>query len=184
MKEQIIDTVSNLINRYGLRKFTVDEVASELHISKKTLYQYFSSKDEMICQYFDETLTSDRQSVEKTLSSDLPFSDKLHDIIHSSHKHRLPVFIMEETRQFYPEEWNKIKDLKDFKLQAFQTLLKQASENGLLRSDIHFGILSALLEKSSDLFLDTDFLLENGMKATQAIDEMLKIVMNGILSQK
>jgi len=52
-------------------------------------------------------------------------------------------------------------------------LLENSAEEGILRPDIHFGILSSMLDRVSDLFIDTDFLLENGLKATQAIDEGL-----------
>ena len=37
MKEKILNTTAQLISQYGLKKFTVDEIASELRISKKTI---------------------------------------------------------------------------------------------------------------------------------------------------
>jgi AcrR family transcriptional regulator len=183
MKDKILDAVARLIERYGLKKFTVDEVAAEVHISKKTIYQFFSGKDEMIHQYFEETLVSDRQSVLETVESEGDFLEKIHDIVHSSHRYRMPVLILDEAKQFYPDEWAKIEDLKRFKLDAFQKLLKQAASADILRPDVHFGILSAMLERISDMFIDTDFLLENGMKATQAIDEVLNIVIGGIIKK-
>ena len=184
MKNKILDVVARLIERYGLKKFTVDEVAAELHISKKTLYQYFSGKDEMIREYFEEILASDRQSVLDAVESDRSFLDKIHAIVHSSHRYRLPVRILDEVKQFYPDEWTKIEALKQFKLDVFQKLLKQAADEGLLRSDVHFGILSAMLERVSDMFLDTDFLLEIGMKSTQALDEALNIIIGGIIKKE
>jgi AcrR family transcriptional regulator len=93
----------------GLKKFTVDELAAELHISKKTLYQYFSGKDEMIRGCFEETLGSDRQSVLDAVGSDRSFLDKIHAIVHPSHRYRMPVRIMDEAKQFYPGEWAKIE---------------------------------------------------------------------------
>lgn len=183
MRDKILDAVARLIEQYGLKKFTVDEVAAELYISKKTLYRYFSGKDEMIRQYFEETLASDRQSVMEAVGSDRNFLSKIHAIVHSSHRYRLPVRIMDEAKQFYPDEWEKIEKLKQFKLAEFQKLLKQADGEGILRPDINFGILSSMLERVSDMFIDTDFLLENGMKATQAIDETLNIIFGGIVKE-
>lgn len=183
MRDKILDAVARLISRYGLKKFTVDEVAAELHISKKTLYQYFSGKDEMIKQYFEETIASDRQSVLEAFESDRDFFEKIHAIVHSSHRYRLPIRIMDEAKQFYPDEWAGIEGLKQFKLEEFQKLLKQAADDGLLRQELHFGILSAMLERIGDLAIDTDFLLENGMKATQAIDEALNIIFGGIVKK-
>lgn len=183
MRDKILDAVARLIDRYGLKKFTVDEVAAELHISKKTLYQYFSGKDEMITSYFEETLTSDRQSVLDTVASEQNFFEKIHAIVHSSHRYRLPVKLMDEVKQFYPYEWARIEELKRFKLDEFKKLLKQAADEGILRPDIHFGVLSAMLERVSNLFVDTDFLIENGMKASQAMDETLNIIFGGIVKK-
>lgn len=183
MKDKILDAVARLIERYGLKKFTVDEVAAELHISKKTLYQYFKGKDEMIREYFEEILASDRQSVLNTLQRQSDFPEKIHAIVYSSHRYRLPVSVLNEAEQFYPDEWVKIKQLKQFKLDAFRQLLKQAADEGILRPDVHFGVLSSMLERISDMFIDTDFLLENRLKATQAIDEALNIIIGGIVKK-
>lgn len=183
MKDKILDAVARLIERYGLKKFTVDEVAAELRISKKTLYQYFSGKDEMIREYFEENMTSDRQSVLNVMHSEKDFFEKVHAIVHSSHRYRMPMPVLNEAKQFYPEEWAKIEQLKQFKLDAFQALLKQAADEGILRPDVHFGILSSMLERVSGMFIDTEFLLENGLKATQAIDEALGIIINGIVKK-
>lgn len=183
MKDKILDAVARLIERYGLKKFTVDEVAAELRISKKTLYQYFSGKDEMIREYFEENMTSDRQSVLNVMHSEKDFFEKVHAIVHSSHRYRMPMPVLNEAKQFYPEEWAKIEQLKQFKLDAFQALLEQAADEGILRPDVHFGILSSMLERVSGMFIDTEFLLENGLKATQAIDEALGIIINGIVKK-
>lgn len=183
MKDKILDVVARLIERYGLKKFTVDEVASELRISKKTLYQYFSSKDEMIREYFEENMTSDRQSVLDAMNSKQDFFEKIHAIVHSSHRYRMPVPVLNEAQQFYPDEWEKIEQLKQFKLDVFHKLLKDSAEKGILRPDIHFGILSSMLDRVSDMFIDTDFLLENGLKTTQAIDEALAIIIYGIVKK-
>lgn len=184
MKNKILDVVARLIVRYGLKKFTVDEVAAELGISKKTLYQYFSSKDEMIREYFEETITSDRQSVLEVMNSGQDFLEKVYAIVHSNHRYRMPVQIMDEAKQFYPDEWAKIEALKQFKLDAFQELLKKAAEDGILRQNVHLGILSSMLERVSSMFIDTDFLLENGLKSTQAIDEALNIIIHGIVKEE
>ena len=41
-----------------------------------------------------------------------------------------------------------------------------------------------MLERVSSMFIDTDFLLENGLKSTQAIDEALNIIIHGIVKEE
>lgn len=181
MKEKILDSAANLIQQYGLKKFTVNEIASELRISKKTIYKYFNSKEEIIQEYFEAFITSDKDSVLNAINSDKDFLEKIYLVVHSNHQYRLPVNILNEAKLFYPDEWAKIEQLKNFKLTIMKKLLEDGLANGIIKSDINPGVLSKVFEKISDMFIDYDFLIENKLKASEAIDEALKIIFNGIL---
>ena len=54
----------------------------------------------------------------------------------------------------------------------------------MVKSDIHFGVLSKMLEEISNMFTDYDFLLDNKLKTTEAIEEALQIIFNGVLAEK
>ena len=139
MKEKILDAAARLIQKYGLKKFTVDEIALELRISKKTIYQYFGSKDDIIREYFETAIASDKDSMESVLSGDEDFSHKIHAIVYSSHRYRLPVPLLMEAKQFYPEVWSGVEELKQFKLDATKNLLDQGVRAGIVKPDINFA---------------------------------------------
>lgn len=48
MKKRIVDSSLKLLGTFGLRKFTMDRVAADLRISKRTLYQHFPSKEQLL----------------------------------------------------------------------------------------------------------------------------------------
>ena len=123
MKEKILNVVAQLINRYGLKKFTVDEVAATLHISKKTIYQYFSGKDDLIHEYFVANLESDKQSMNKVMQEANGFRNKLYALVHTNRCYGLPIFVMGEAKQFYPKEWAEIEALRNYKLATLNELL-------------------------------------------------------------
>ena len=180
MKEKILNVVAQLINRYGLKKFTVDEVAATLHISKKTIYQYFSGKDDLIHEYFVANLESDKQSMNKVMQEANGFRNKLYALVHTNRCYGLPIFVMDKAKQFYPKEWAEIEALRNYKLATLNELLICAKKDGIIKDDVHFGILTAMLERSSDIILDTDFLMENKLHVAQAIDAVLDIILYGI----
>jgi AcrR family transcriptional regulator len=184
MKENILNVAAELISKYGLKKFTIDEIAKELKISKKTIYQHFQSKDEIIRDFFITTLESDQNSVISTLNSEMNFLDKIHSIIYSNHTYRIPLALLNEAKQFYPAEWAKIEELKHFKTRSIQKLLEQAKTDGIIKPEVHFGVLSKMLEEISDIFIDYPFLLENKLTTAEAIDEALKIVFQGVIAEK
>ena len=47
-KERILQKAADLFFRYGIRSVTMDEIAGQLGISKKTIYQYYTDKDEIV----------------------------------------------------------------------------------------------------------------------------------------
>jgi len=56
MEERILDTADRLFYRQGIRIVGVDTVAAEIGISKRTLYNYFPSKDDLIVAYLSRRL--------------------------------------------------------------------------------------------------------------------------------
>jgi len=65
MRERILETADRLFYGQGIRAVGVDTVAAEIGISKRTLYNYFPSKDELIVAYLSRRLRP-------TPPSDLP----------------------------------------------------------------------------------------------------------------
>ncbi|MCS4477207.1 TetR/AcrR family transcriptional regulator [Clostridium botulinum] len=63
MKQKILDITSKNIELYGLKKFTMDDISYDLKISKKTIYKYFKSKNDLISQYFNEIIDSDKKAL-------------------------------------------------------------------------------------------------------------------------
>src|SRR4030088_1379031 len=71
MQERILDTAGRLFYGQGIRAVGVDTIAAEIGISKRTLYNYFPSKDQLIVAYlsrhFIRARTSDRPLLEQIL---------------------------------------------------------------------------------------------------------------------
>ncbi|MPQ31127.1 TetR/AcrR family transcriptional regulator [Clostridium estertheticum] len=182
MKEIIMKIAAQKIQTYGLRKFTMDEIASELKMSKKTIYKHFKSKDDIIFEYFNEIIESDKNYTIESIKKDGSLEDKLNSIIFSYHKYKLPVNTLDEAHKFYYDEWNKLQDLKDFKLKLIETTLKESMESGVLRDDINLNLISSILESVSNTFLDYKFLSKNNMTMKDAMNETITILLHGILN--
>ena len=181
MKETILNEAAVLIKQYGIRKFTVDEIAAALRISKKTIYRYFQSKDDIIRCYIQSSVSSDHESVTKIMKEKRDAPDKIKAVIHSVHTYPLPVDLLNEVKQFYPEQWKQIEDMKQFKTDAIKKICKQGIREHLIRSDISWPVLARMVEEITNMFTDYEFLAENGLKTSEAIDCSLDIILYGIL---
>ena len=50
LKEELLENISDLFLKYGLRSTSMEDICTHLKISKKTLYQLFSNKDDIVEQ--------------------------------------------------------------------------------------------------------------------------------------
>lgn len=101
--QKILLAVQALIQKYGVRKFTVDQLASSLHISKKTIYNHFNSKDQIIGIYIKQITNSNYNKVKSLVTSDLPFLEKIRAIIREERSYKLPVSALEDIKNYYPD---------------------------------------------------------------------------------
>jgi AcrR family transcriptional regulator len=73
MNERILETADRLFYLRGIRAVGVDTIAAEIGISKRTLYNHFPSKDELIRAYLERRFTrappSDKPPVEQILGT-------------------------------------------------------------------------------------------------------------------
>ena len=181
MKDIIMKVAADKIQAHGLRKFTMDEIAGELRISKKTIYKYFKNKDDIIIEYFNEIIETDKKNMLEAIENECSLTDKLNSIIYSYHKYRLPASVLDEAYKFYHDQWNEIQSLRDYKLNLVEMVLKQGMESGILKNDIQLNIVTSILESISNTFLDYEFLSRNDMTMKNAMEQVMKILLYGIV---
>ena len=64
-KEMIIQTARDLFTKFGYKKVSMDEIAREAKVTKKTIYSYFKDKDSMFLYFVDEELEKIKKELEK-----------------------------------------------------------------------------------------------------------------------
>jgi AcrR family transcriptional regulator len=77
MQQRILDTAGRLFYGQGIRAVGVDTIAAEIGISKRTLYNYFPSKDDLIVAYLSRRLIEPRTSDQPLLEQILLYFDAL-----------------------------------------------------------------------------------------------------------
>ncbi len=80
-KEKIADEFKKHFNYFGFKKTSVDDVAKELKVSKKTIYQFFSSKEKIFYYIVSRIARGIRIDMEKDLSKYNSYTEKLEVLI-------------------------------------------------------------------------------------------------------
>ena len=136
-KEQIIEAARKLFYQFGFKKVSMDEIAREAGVTKKTIYMYFNSKEELLKYFIEEEIKEMRQIVEEVESMNLDFFDTVNTAIYRLLQYRKEKnFLNIIARE---AEWLKnpviIENLKliDEQIQNYiRTKLELAKEKGYI----------------------------------------------------
>ncbi len=87
-KEAVILAARELFSNYGYRKVSMDEIAQQAGVTKKTIYTYFKDKDALIKFFLNEELVKMKIITDEIDKKDMPFADKIHETLMRLIEHR------------------------------------------------------------------------------------------------
>lgn len=146
-KERILIKAEELFMRYGIRSITMDDIARELAISKKTIYQYFQDKDALVEQVAERYFSRDQEQIHRICQHTENAIDEV--ILISQHlKNRLKgvnpsVFF--DLQRYHPKTWALWQEHKrNFIIAQVRRNLEQGIAEGLYRKDLDVEALAIL----------------------------------------
>lgn len=87
-KQQIIEAARKLFHKFGFKKVSMDEIALEANVTKKTIYMYFSSKEELLKYFIDEEINNMKQIIEEEESKNFDFMETVNNTIYKLLKYK------------------------------------------------------------------------------------------------
>ena len=88
-EEQIINVARELFTTYGYKRVSMDEIAKCANVTKKTVYSYFKSKEELLKYFINEEIQNMKNIVEQTEDSSLPYFKNVHNVIYNLLEYRV-----------------------------------------------------------------------------------------------
>ncbi len=77
-EEQILKAAKKLISKYGFKKVSMDEIATEAQVTKKTVYSYFSSKEDLLKRLIKDELYNMKKDLESLEKETGDFFESIH----------------------------------------------------------------------------------------------------------
>ncbi len=147
-KAHILEVAKDLITRYGVRAVTMDELALESGVSKKTLYMYFKDKKELVREVVMDRINRMKTQIEKILNNEqynsLDKSIEIYKLIIELYRKHPPV-VEHDLRKFYADIFSEIQDF--VRRQMFNAIvdnLEAGKKCGLIREDLDSRVIAAL----------------------------------------
>ena len=184
MRQRILDKAYELIRHYGLRGFTMDDVAGELGISKKTIYKFFTSKNQLISELVDRIVEVEKAAFIEEMSKHDNWLDKFETMLTMYTPEDLPMRLVNELYRYYPEEKEKIEELAEFRQEILFPLIEEGQRLGRIREDLNPVIIVMMI---NDLFTapaDSKKLEGQDITIKQLLEQMKKLFLYGILKHE
>lgn len=181
IREVILEGTIKAFNQKGL-KFTMDDLAGVLGMSKKTIYTVFRDKEElfltMVDYLFDKIKESERQVLESETLSTKEKIQKVLGVLPESYKDVdfRQLYLLKDK---YPKIYKQVEKRLETGWEASIQLIKQGVEEGVIRP-VSIPLVKMMLEASVEQFFQRDVLIENQLTYKEALDEVVSIIMNGI----
>ena len=156
-----------LFRRDGLR-FTMQQAAAMMHISKKTIYAVYPSKEALLLDMVDDAFTRIHARKQRILDGPGTLAEKLRAVIIA-----------------LPEEYTALDlqqmDLLDEKYPRVAARVREHLETGRDTRRVSLPVLQRMISASIEDFLADRTLDAQGISYTDALNEMISILLEGLL---
>lgn len=187
LKKQIIEQASKLFNNYGIKSNTMDDIAREVGISKKTLYMHVKDKNDLIEQVIDNDYKRfDKKVKEISNTSADPIEQlmRLNILIAKLLKDVNPVSIYDLSKH-YKTILEKNRDR--YQKSIFNEIIgniKKGKALKIYREDINEGIITKLHSDRISNIIDTHENWKDLEITSESIKEMTIYYIRGLLNDK
>lgn len=144
-RDKILDVATELFARYGVRAVTMEDIARSAGISKKTIYQEFADKKDLVKVTFARLLEEDRNKIEALADG---ADDLIEQLILMSRTMRerlstLNPMVVVEVQKYFPEAWRMFEDFKvKIMGEDLVRILEKGKNLGYFRPEIDSAILA------------------------------------------
>jgi AcrR family transcriptional regulator len=154
-KERIRQKADELFMKYGIRSVSMDDIANALGMSKKTIYQYFVDKDELVDAVVEADISNMQHDCASVMSD---AKDAVHEIFLSIDR------LLEQFRNMNPM---LIYDLEKFHFRGFQKFMEHKNKFllQLIRTNMERGVAEGLYREDLNVDIIAKFRLESMMIA-------------------
>lgn len=186
-KEKILIKSEELFLKYGLRSVSMDDIANTLGMSKKTLYNYFDNKRDLINNVIISYITREKEFTEDILGKSLDAIDEILSIARHviQFLKKMKPTIMYDLQKYYPNSWKLIQTLH---LSYIEDTIKKNIEKGisagLYRKNLDTSIISKLYVAKTLILNDEDIFPSTDFNKETLFTEFIQYHLHGIVSQR
>ena len=184
MEEQIILAALEEMKIHSVR-FTMEDLTRRLHVSKSSLYKYFSSKGLLIHAIINFLMEEFHKEIDEVREENFSHEEKFRKYIFAYTK----VFryfehgIYNDLQNSYPKEWKRWEDFRKQKIKKLLAFIQDGIDKKIFRQ-IDLVIFQQCFVVMLDKLSDQNFLTENDLSYSLAVENFSEMILYGLLTKK
>lgn len=185
-QQKILGFCRNYFLENGFYKTTMDEVAAQLRMSKKTIYKYYPTKEDLVRETINEFLGFHKINISKIVNSNSNAVTKLNEIFIYLGKliSRLNEKFVRDLQTQMPDLW---KDIDAFRTKHMTInigkIIEQGKKEGVF-VDKTSAIITGVFISAVRGVINPEFIMNNKFSIKMALEETIEIILSGITTEK
>jgi TetR/AcrR family transcriptional regulator, cholesterol catabolism regulator len=187
IKERIALGFEKLVKKYGVKRVTLDELASDIGISKKTIYQHFEDKTDIVRHVFIAGLNEDKCLIENMEASSKNVIEQFFRIskYFQAEMEGINPIVFHDLKKFYPNVWALFSEHKNgFMRQKVRHALTIGKQQGLVREDVDIELAAILHGEMIDISFNDDILQSKKFRVPQVHIDIIEFFLYGVCTLK
>ena len=185
---RILSTAHAEFLKFGFTRVTVDEIAAKMGMSKKTIYKYFPSKDELVDDLMQSVMASMEKSCDDILAHETAdFVEKLRSMMTlvAVQYSGIGRPFLEDLEKNAPHIWKRIDEFRSKRIMTvFGKLLEEGVQKGSFRSDIDRELILLIYTNAIQTIINPHTLLHLPFTASQVFESIVRVLFEGILTDE
>ncbi|TWJ00941.1 TetR family transcriptional regulator [Mucilaginibacter frigoritolerans] len=145
--ERIIQGSEELFLTAGIKSITMDDIARHLGMSKKTIYQFFKDKNELVIALVRKKLKEDEDQMADIISKSGNVIEEMINMMKCSEEifSRINPIVIHDMQKYHPEAWRQFQNFKSGVLvHTLEELLNKGINQGYIRPEIDVKIIARM----------------------------------------
>ncbi|NJN41123.1 MAG: TetR/AcrR family transcriptional regulator [Flammeovirgaceae bacterium] len=187
LKERITKGAEELFMKYGIRSVSMDDISHRLSVSKKTIYQYFRDKDEVVSVVTRLHLEQEEAEMEQIFTSSRNVIEELVNISICLRKNvsQINPSLLLDLRKYHPDGWSRWVDFKNnYIRKAVIRNVENGIKEGYFRPELNVEIVATIRLEHVQMGFDDQLFPKERFTLAEVHTQLFDLFAYGLLTEK
>jgi AcrR family transcriptional regulator len=186
-REKLLKGATELFMRYGLRSVSMDDIARQLGVSKKTIYQYFTDKDDMVATVVKSHMEREQEQFEEITRVS---KDAVDEMVRLSYRLKESMrdtnpTVLYDMQKYHPRAWGEWLSFKNKVIrESIVRNLRSGMAEGYFRADLHLDIIANMRLETVQMGFDQNVFPRDKYSLPDVQVQLFEHFVQGVLTDK